>query len=218
MIFIKVVRKNQIIVFILALLLVTVGYISYKPGDNTQLVSTTLDNSAVADIGDATLVSSSSIVNTIEHAASSTKDTNNTLTNDISDASATTTASNTSNDAGTTVDNYFADTKLERERMYSQSLDDYQQLADNPNIPATQKSIITNEITKINNLQNSIMIAENLIMNKGVDDVVILVNSDNSVNVIVKTKDLSTALVAQIQNIVTRELNAKIENVHISSR
>ena len=218
MIFIKVIRKNQIIVFVLALLLVTVGYISYKPGSETNFVSTTLDNSAVADIGDATLVSSSSIVNSIEQATSNTKDTSNTLTNDVSSTNNTTaTDSDISDNEETTVDNYFADTRLERQRMYSESLDSYQKLADNPNIPATQKSIITNEITKINNLQNAIMIAENLIMNKGVDDVVILVN-DDSVNAIVKTKDLSKALVAQIQNIVTRELNAKIENVHISSR
>ena len=215
MILIKVVRKNQIIIFILSLVLVTVGYISYKPGENAKFVSTTLDNSTLADIGDATLVSSSSIINAIKQDASSIKDTTtNELKNEISDASTTTTASNS---VEQTADNYFADTRLERQRMYAETLDSYQKLAENTNISATQKSIITNEITKINNLQNSIMIAENLIKNKDVDDVVILVN-DDSVNVIVKTKKLSKAMVAQIQNIVTRELKVKIGNVHITSR
>ena len=200
MVFIKVVKKNQIIVFILALLLVTVGYISYNPDSETQFVSTTLDNSALADIGDATLVSSSGLVNAIENAIS------NTIA--IDDAPV---------QNAKTVDSYFMNSRLDRQRMYSQTLDSYQKLADNPNISTTQKSIITTEITKISNLQNAIMIAENLILNKDIDDVVILVN-DKNVNVIVKTEDLSTAKVAQIQNIVTRELDVKIDNVHITSR
>ena len=55
--FVKVIKKNQVIMFISALCLVGVGYLAYNPMEETNFVSTTLENSALADIGDATFVS-----------------------------------------------------------------------------------------------------------------------------------------------------------------
>ena len=81
----------------------------------------------------------------------------------------------------------------------------------------TQKTSASTEISKINNTKNAIMISENLIKTKGFEDVVIFVNNE-SVSVIVKDDDLTKEEVAQIQNIVSRELNVKAENLHISSK
>ena len=61
------------------------------------------------------------------------------------------------------------------------------------------------------------MIAENLIKLKDFDDVLILVN-DDSVNVVVKALDLSQDQIAQIQNIISRELKAELNNIHISTK
>ena len=56
-----------------------------------------------------------------------------------------------------------------------------------------------------------------LIKVKGIDDVVIFVN-DQSVSVIVKAKELKQEQIAQIQNIITRELGINIDNIHISNK
>ena len=61
------------------------------------------------------------------------------------------------------------------------------------------------------------MIAENLIKNKGIEDVIIFINGE-SVNIIIKANDLSQEQIAQVQNIVTRELKVEIENIHISKK
>ena len=61
------------------------------------------------------------------------------------------------------------------------------------------------------------MIAENLIRTKGIEDLVIFLNED-SVNVIVKGKELEKEEIAQIQNIITRELKADIGNIHIMNK
>ena len=61
------------------------------------------------------------------------------------------------------------------------------------------------------------MISENLIKNKGFEDIIIFVNG-NSVNVVIKAKDLEKEQIAQIQNIVMRELEEDIENIHISCK
>ena len=61
------------------------------------------------------------------------------------------------------------------------------------------------------------MIAENLIVAKGFEDVVIFVNEE-SVSVVIKSEELKEEQVAQIQNIVSRELNVSAEKIHISNK
>jgi stage III sporulation protein AH len=73
------------------------------------------------------------------------------------------------------------------------------------------------EISNITQDKNAIMIAENLIQNKGYEDVVILKNDEN-VNVIVSAKKLETEDIAKIQNIVTRELNVDLANINITCK
>ena len=101
--------------------------------------------------------------------------------------------------------------------MYSQMLETYQKILENTTISEEQKSIASNEITKINNARNAIMICENLISLKGFEEAVILSNGD-SVNVVVKAKELETEEIAQIQNIITREIKTTIENIHIMKK
>lgn len=112
---------------------------------------------------------------------------------------------------------YFTQTRLDRDNMYSQMIENYQKILDKSNVSETQKNTAQKEIKKINEEKNAIMISENLIKNKGFDDLVILVNG-NSINVIMKSNKLEKEQIAQIQNIVTRELNTKIENIHISNK
>ena len=61
------------------------------------------------------------------------------------------------------------------------------------------------------------MICENLIKTKGFEDLIIFVN-DYSISVVVKADELKTEDIAQIQNIVVRELKAESDNIHISTK
>ena len=114
-------------------------------------------------------------------------------------------------------DEYFVETRLEREKMYSQMLETYQKMAENPNVGETQKAIAIQEITNINNKKNGIMIAENLIKNKGFEDVVVFINND-VVSVVVKSSLLTQEQIAKIQNIVSRELKVELQNINISKK
>ena len=103
------------------------------------------------------------------------------------------------------------------DKMYSQMLESYQKILSNSQISETQKEISENEIKKINDTRNAIMIAENLIKNKGFQDLIIFINGD-SISIIVKAKELKEEQIAQIQNIISRELKGEIENIHISNK
>ena len=203
----KILKKNQIIIFVIALMLITAGYLSYTPKDNenTVIVSTTLDNTTIAGIGDATLVNSNNIVES------------NISSNTVEETNANTIETNSEENNIETEDDYFTNSRLQRDTMYSQMIESYQKILENSTISEEQKSISSNEINKINETKNAIMIAQNLIKTKGFEDVVVFVNSD-SISVIVKKDELETADIAQIQNIITRELNANIEEIHISNK
>ena len=114
-------------------------------------------------------------------------------------------------------DDYFSTSKLERDTMYSQTLETYKEMLNNSNVSEEQKAIITQEITNVNKEKNAIMVCENLITTKGFSNCVIFVNTD-SVSVVVEDDNLKSEEIAQIQNIISREMNAKVENIHIMTK
>ena len=116
------------------------------------------------------------------------------------------------------VTDYFASSKLERDTNYADMISTYTKILEDNSVSETQKSNAMKEITKINNIKNAISVCENILSTKGFDNFVVLMNN-NSVNVVVESKEkLTKEKVAQIQNVVSRELNSKIEDIHITEK
>ena len=61
------------------------------------------------------------------------------------------------------------------------------------------------------------MICENLISTKVFKNCVIFVNVE-SISVILEAEELKADEIAQIQNIISREMEAKVENIHIMTK
>ena len=219
----KLFKKNQVVIYVIALMLVVAGYLNFTAnGDLKSAVQTSSSEEELdkmANIGDAQLVSSTAIgeENTTGENISSTinliSENNTSENNKITDNNTMSTSSNVyQNDK-----DYFSTSKLDRDTMYSQMLETYENILNSNNSLETQKQSASEEIKKINNIKNSIMICENLIKTKGFDDVVIFVNGE-SISVIVEDEQLSPEEVAQIQNIISREMKANVENIHISNK
>ena len=96
-------------------------------------------------------------------------------------------------------------------------LENYQKILETENLDSEEKSSAQEEIQRINKEKNAIMIAENLIKTKGFEDVVLFVNNGNVTGVI-KAEKLDEQQISQIQNIITRELNVKVNKINISSK
>lgn len=234
----KIFKKNQIIIYVIAVILMTVGYLNYtNKTEELNSVETSLqmendDSSLVAGIGDAKLVSSNDVTsesnttntatsetNTTskETATNETNTTNESLQEENTEAQTETETQETSNNQTGTQDDYFEKSKLERDTMYSQMIETYENILNSTNAEETQKQSATDEIKKINDTKNSIMICENLIKTKGFEKSIIFVN-DASISIIIGATDISQEEVAQIQNIISREMGAEIENIHISTK
>lgn len=227
----KLFKKNQVIIYIIALMLMTAGYLNYTTNQQGDSVETSMkmeaDDTQVADIGDAKLVNSNDVItnetqNTLEeNNKNSTIDNNttNTIKNETANTSSnsTNTENNTVETSSNNLNDYFTKSKLERDTMYSQMIETYEKVINSSNASETQKQSATQEITKINNIKNSIMICENLIKTKGFENSVVFVNGE-SISAIIGASELSKEQVAQVQNIISREMNAKIENIHIANK
>ena len=202
----KIIKKNELTILVIALMLVTAGYLDYIGKNKTEQVSSEIINQEelasnpsteeeIAKIGDAKLVSDNQEQTQEVFSEEEKKEEENKEAKED--------------------DGYFVSAKLDRTNMYSQVIENYQKIIENPNVSEEQKAITTQEMAKINQTQNAIMISENLLLAKGFDKCIIFVN-DKSISVIIGKQDLSQEEIAQIQNIISRELEASADNIHIS--
>ena len=210
-------KKNQIVIFVIALMFITAGYLNFanQNRENNLLPTSSLaDSEQMAAIGDAKLVSAEEATQNQE-----TNTINNELVNEQQNnlQNEENKKTNITNNQPIQEDSYFAQSRLDRDNMYSQMLENYQKILETSNLTSEEKTNAQNEIKKINNEKNAIMIAENLIKTKGFSDVVIFVNNTN-VTAVVKTESLNEQSIAQIQNIITRELNVKANKINISNK
>lgn len=205
----KIIKKNELTILVIALMLVTAGYLDYIGKNKTEEVSSEITNQEevasnpnteeqqeeIAKLGDAKLVSDNQEQTQEVFSEEEKKEEEKKETKED--------------------DGYFVSAKLDRTNMYSQVIENYQKIIENPNVSEEQKAITTQEIARVNKEQNSVMISENLLLAKGFDKCIIFVN-DKSISVIIGKQDLSQEEIAQIQNIISRELEASADNIHIS--
>ena len=202
-IFKKGFKKNEVIIYAIALMLVTAGYFNY---------SSNVENSSIETYSEQDVTNTNNNDNEIKETFA-TEDAGNNEDEDIGDAKLV--------DSKNIVDeqpDYFASSKLERDTNYADTLSTYTKIIEDNSVSETQKSIAMKEITKINDIKNAIKISENLLSTKGFDNYVVFVNNE-SITVVVKTEGgLNKQKVAQIQNIISREFDCKIENIHITEK
>lgn len=197
-------KKSSVVIYVLAIMLVTAGYWNYisREAQTIETVSmeqneNTEENANDENLGDATLVSNNELIQEEKEQNGETENKEETQKEEK--------------------DGYFEESKLSRDTMYSQTLETYQGILNNTNVSEEQKAIVTEEISKLNKEKNAIMICENLISTKGFSNCVIFANVD-SISVIVEADELQTDEIAQIQNIISREMGAEPENIHIMTR
>lgn len=249
-------RKNEVVIYAIALMLVTAGYFNYTANlesnsletyseaediaqssqeEKKDNISSKEENNIASDEEDSNKNSNNEDPNNSVNVANNEGDDNSTENKDedkdIGDAKLV-----NSNDVVNDSENnnesedkredektdnssdYFVSSKLERDTNYADMISTYTKIIEDSSVSETQKAIAMKEITKITDTKNAISVCENILSTKGFENYIVLVNNDN-VNVVVEVKDgLTKEKVAQIQNIVSRELNSKIENIHITEK
>ena len=65
--------------------------------------------------------------------------------------------------------------------------------------------------------KNQILMVENIIKSKGVEDVVIVITNSEKANVIIKTEEVSETLAAQIMQTIVDQLNVDANDITIEN-
>ena len=219
----KNLKKNQVIIFVIALMLVSAGYLNYTANNKNNTIETSSEFNSIeySGIGDARLVNSNGVTeeetNTIQNIVSKDEEDIKTNNEEQSIVMNETNIDSAVSTSSMTTDEYFSSSKLTRDTMYSQMIETYEKILENENISSDQKTIAQTEIKNINDNKNKIMICENLIKTKGIEDSVIFINGDN-ISVVIRADSLEQAQIAQVQNIINREMQVEISNIHISNK
>lgn len=182
----SVIKKNQILTWCLIIILGVAGYMNYK-SNPANLYAKEVTNIMDENLGDAIFVDSTNLIADL-------KDKNYRYTSD----------------------EYFIKMRLDRNTEYENQIITYEKIILSADSGAEQKEIANNELKRISNEKNALLVAENLIKLNGFGEGVILLNNGNA-NVVVLDNELDSSKVVKIQNIIQNELGISVEKVHITS-
>lgn len=115
------------------------------------------------------------------------------------------------------VSSFFTEYRLERDKNRSKECDMWQNIIESEKAEATFKNLAQQEIVKLVALTEKEMIIENLIISRGFKDALVFL-TDDSVTVLVGTKELTSANVAQIQDIVMTKTKIDAKNIKIMKK
>ncbi|MDO5382602.1 MAG: SpoIIIAH-like family protein [Eubacteriales bacterium] len=188
------IKKNQVIITSLAILIAVAGYINYS-GNLSDIIS----------------VSSKNVSNTDENADVESPDPDGLLEegeNVMEPGSVILTSGNVS--AG-----IISEAKLNREQIRAKNTESLTNIVNDNTIDTAAKTAAINELAKISEYSEKEAAIELLLEAKGFDDTVASV-SDNSVDVVINRTAITDSERAQIEDIVKRKTGMTADKVTIN--
>ncbi len=112
---------------------------------------------------------------------------------------------------------YFIEGKLERDKKRSEMISSLNDIINSQNTTeAMRKQAEDMKLSTIQNTEKEVFM-ENMIMAKGFNDAIVYL-SDQSINVVVSSENLTEKDVAKIVDIVTRETDVSMDNIIIMNK
>lgn len=224
----KVVRKNQVIVTALAIMIIVAGYLNFTGQEisTSGLVSSQNKEQSVQKKAED---KKSQKEDTVETSTDSKKDT--TAKTDIS-AEDDGKDEYTVNDSGEVVaseedpgeavmvsnslnSDYFSAAKLSREQSRAKNKETLMEIINNKSVTSKDKKAAVKEVAKITKASEKENAAELMLEAKGFSDAVVSISQGNA-DVIVNAKELSSQQIAQIEDIVKRKTGIAAHNIVIT--
>ncbi len=190
----KIIKKSQIAVLSILLMVGVAGYINYKynPIREKNLGQTMYVNGKDSFTYDKVGIYSDNSSNTNDE---------------------TTTKSNKNDDSTLAVFKY------DRDNMYSELSENYNSVIKNEKSSEKEIKEYQQKLSEIIKQKNLIIMVENVIRAKGIEDIVIIPTNNDNINVVIKSKeDLTQQQIAQIQQILVDQLGANANKISIECK
>lgn len=210
-----IMKKNQIIITSLAILIAIAGYLNYTEKDvKKQSVS-----NGVESVNDGTNDKDEYIFTDEEPNEDTSDKSENSNQSGDTDVNGTKNSTNESVEPGeavfTNAGTFSANAKLSREQIRAQNKEALMNMLNSANLSEEQKNNITNEMismTENAELENDI---ETLLGAKGYTDAVVSVDGDK-VDVVLNMTDVSDSSRAAIEDIIKRKAGVEAKNIVIT--
>jgi stage III sporulation protein AH len=189
-------KRKQIVILALILMIVVAGYLQYSYSQR----STSADSNS--KLGEAVYVDSELTNEALDSAEQGTP------TADAGKVQKNVTATKMAND-------YFAQTKMDKEQSRSKNEESLKAIAEDTSAAKETRAEAYDKRMALVETSDKEMRIESLINKMGFNDCVVVFADDGSVDVVVKTPSLSTAQTAQITDIITRQAEVKVDDIHI---
>lgn len=209
-----VIKKNQVVISALVVLIAAAGYINYidsgrtepnevmmtDEGDLTGIIPDDFETAEADDIAfddDIAIATSTGVDDGLATADGETEAGEAVFVNTSSDSS------------------YFVQAKLDREQARAKEKDILTEMLNNDNVEQAKKSECADAMLNIQQRIEKETAAEAMIEAKGFKEVYVRID-DGTVDVVVNKEELTSAEIAQIEDIVTRKTGIAVENIRIS--
>ena len=188
----RILKKNQIIIAALAVMIAAAGYLNYSgkifgEKNDAEQTNAELANQELLDISEEDLESSAGDIESQDSDAGDSVD------------GTPGEAVLTSGEASGVV----AEAKVTREQVRAKNKESLMEIIDNENLSDEQKQEAVNQMVAMTELAEKEAAAETLLASKGFDEVVVSLTADTA-DVVVNAAELSDANRAQIEDIVTK--------------
>lgn len=196
----RIVKKNQLIIAALAVMIAAAGYLNYSgrifgDSDQTAETSSELASQELLDISEEDLASASGDIESQDSDVEGTPGE----------------AVLTSGDVSSVV----AEAKVSREQVRAKNKEALLEIINNENLSDEQKQEAVNQMVEMTEIAEKEAAAESLLSSKGFSEAVVSI-TDDSADVVVNAAELSEASRAQIEDIVARKTGVAAENIIIT--
>lgn len=109
--------------------------------------------------------------------------------------------------------------RYDRDNMYSELMENYSNAISNSNTSVEKINEYQQKLNELVEQKNLINMVENVILSKGVEDIVIIPTGNNNINVVIKSKvEIEKELIAQIQQIIIDQLGVDASKISITCK
>ncbi len=205
------IKKNQIVVVVLVLMIVVAGYLNYRGNDSHKEAAgnENSQNSGVVENGDDEDFAEGVLVpeQNVEQVQGEESQVKEPASNGIGEAILV--------ESTAVVPEYFAEAKVERENARAKSQTILYELMANADTPEEEKSQAAQQILELQKRIENEAAAEAMIKAKGFDETYVRIY-DDCVDVIVDRSEITQQEAAQIQDIITRITSLEANKIRIN--
>lgn len=211
----RIVRKNQVIIAALALMIIAAGYLNFRTGgfeaSDSVLSGAAVEEKTQTEVEDVLLELNENELQEIEVADEEDMD-------DLQEDSEQTPENVGEAVLTSTViaQNFSAQAKLNREQMRSQNKEALIEVINNENVTDDLKQSAMEDLMDMTNRSEMEVAAENLLTAKGFENSVVSLTKD-SCDVVICRESLTDSEKAQVEDIIARKTDVAVENIVITT-